>query len=588
MLSFFTDPRDLLISIQGTGSMVTSVKRTIKPRALSAPIGEWPSNVPEPIKRIYATRGVLSYNDNPQGLSSLHPAKLLSGIEEAAQLLAKAITENRRIMVSGDYDCDGATGSSVAVRGLRLLGAKEVRFIVPDRFKHGYGLTPALVEAMGDWPELIVTVDSGVSSIDGVACARSRGTDVIVTDHHLPAETLPNANAMVNPNLKGDTYPSKALAGVGVIFHLLLVTRGVLRPQAMPESLASLLDLVAIGTVADLVPLDQNNRLLVEAGLNRIRQGLAHEGVKALLEVAGKDYRTLDASDIAFGIGPRLNAAGRLEDMTVGVQTLLCDDPSEAKRLATQLDSINKQRKELQADMVAEAEAIADRTQTDASTGVVVYDPTWHAGVVGLVASKLKETLYRPVVAFAPGESGSNEVRGSGRSIEGFHLRDALALIDARHPGLILKFGGHAMAAGLSLAEADIPLFTEAFNQVATESLTQEQLESVVLTDGSLPPELLNLDFAKYLRQWGPWGQKFPEPVFEDTFNVIEHRVLGEKHLSLELVDPRSGYTYKAIYFNSYQGIEPPPRVKLAYKLSVNAWKGRESLQLMVEAMEAA
>lgn len=562
----------------------------IQRRPLTGTPSGWDPNVPEILQRIYAARGVYTPADVEMRLGLLHSPTKLGSIDKAARIIAEAIVNDQHITIAGDYDCDGATGASVAVRGLRLLGATKVGFIVPNRFKHGYGLSPALVDDMDPATELIVTVDSGVSSVEGVNRAKSKGISVVITDHHLPGDYLPNADAIVNPNLNGDEFPSKMLAGVGVMFYVLLAVRSVLRETGRwggkDPSLLPLLDLVAIGTVADLVPLDHNNRILVAAGLDRIQRGLANVGVKALIRSAKKDEANFVSTDIAFGIAPRLNAAGRLEDMSLGVQTLITDDPVEAAAFVERLEAINDERKEIQAEMVAEAEQMVLGMNTGDEIGVVVFDPKWHSGIVGLVASRLKENLYLPVIAFAPAGEGSDEVRGSARSIPGFHLRDALALVDVRNPGLIPKFGGHAMAAGLSLKIADVERFKVEFQKVAKELLTEEQLTATVFSDGEIPPGHLNLDFAKYLQRCGPWGQAFPEPVFDNLFYVEDYRVLSDKHLKFELLDPRDGSRVEAIFFNGYKGGEPPDYVRLAYELNINRWKDTERLQLMVRHLE--
>lgn len=549
----------------------------------------WDPSVPEILQSIYAARGVYTPADVELRLNLLHSPSKLGSIDKAARIIAEAIVNDQHITIAGDYDCDGATGASVAVRGLRLLGATNVGFIVPNRFKHGYGLSPALVDDMDPATELIVTVDSGVSSVEGVNRAKSKGIAVVITDHHLPGDYLPNADAIVNPNLNGDEFPSKMLAGVGVMFYVLLAVKSVLREAgrwATEPSLLPLLDLVAIGTVADLVPLDHNNRILVAAGLDRIQRGLANVGVKALIKVAKKDEANFVSSDIAFAIAPRLNAAGRLEDMSLGVMTLISDDPVAAVSYAERLEEINGERKELQAEMVAEAEQMVLGMNIGDDVGVVVFDEKWHSGIVGLVASRLKENLYRPVIAFAPAGEGSDEVRGSARSIPGFHLRDALALVDVRNPGLIPKFGGHAMAAGLSLKIKDVGRFKSEFQKVAKELLSEEQLTAVVYSDGELPPGYLNLDFAKYLQRCGPWGQAFPEPVFDNVFYVDDFRVLSDKHLKLDLIDSRDGSSAEAIFFNGYKGGDPPTQVRLAYELNINRWRDTERLQLMVRHLE--
>lgn len=550
------------------------------------------SELPAFLQRIYAARGIISEDQLNMDLANLLPPSMMGGMQQAVDVVLDAIIQQKVITIAGDYDCDGATGSTVAVRGLRLLGARHVNFIVPDRFKHGYGLSPGLIDDMPSDTQLVITVDSGVSSIEGVNHAKEKGMQVVITDHHLPGDHLPNADAIINPNLKDDPFPSKALAGVGVMFYLLLAIRAEMRKREMfadaPEpNLSELLDIVAIGTIADLVILDHNNRSLVSAGLRRIRTGKAHAGVYALLDLGGKDAQMVTATDIAFGIAPRLNAAGRLKDMTLGVETLITDNPGKAWENATRLDKINTERKEVQAEMTLAAEQMVFGAEDFKAMGVVVFDPTWHSGVVGLVASKLKELLHRPVFAFAPSEKGSKELRGSGRSIPGFHLRDALALIDSRNPGLIPKFGGHAMAAGMSLAIEDVERFSKAFDQAANEMILPEHLTQVVYTDGELEVGQLNLGTAYHLRQAGPWGQGFPEPVFENTFAVHEYRTLGAegKHLKMELIDPRDGSQVEAIQFFS-EFIPPPPMVRIAYEMDVNRWRDTEKLQLLIRHLK--
>ncbi len=569
-----------------------SRKLTIARRALQGQPTGWPAYVPEVVQRIFAARGVLTPEGMEKRLGLLHSPSALGGIRRAAELLGQAIIDNRRIMVAGDYDCDGATGSAVAIRGLKLLGASNIDFIVPNRFKHGYGLSPALVDDMQPIPELIVTVDSGVASLEGVTHAKAKGITVVITDHHLPGETLPPADAIVNPNLKDDPFPSKAMAGVGVMFYTLLKTRQYLKDQGVygdqVPDLASLLDLVALGTVADLVPLDHNNRILVEAGLRRIREGKACEGIKALIRAAKRSEEWFTSTDIAFAIAPRLNAAGRLEDMRIGVLALISEDAAEAETYVQKLEAINSERRELQAEMIAEAESMLQTEDVGDRWGVVVYNPAWHSGIVGLVASRLKEDLHKPVVALAPAEEGSHEIRGSARSIPGFHLRDALALIDIRYPGLMKKFGGHAMAAGLSLDVSKIEAFRSAFEEVARELLTEELLDAVLYTDGELPAGFLNLGFARYLRECGPWGQAFPEPMFENTFYVQDWKVIGGEgqHLKLHLVDPRDATYVEGIYFNGYDpSWEPEGYVRVVYELGINVWRDQENLQLMVRHM---
>jgi len=552
----------------------------------------WSDAVHPVLRQIYAARGVLGPADADHRLACMLAPHQLGGMERAVELLIEAIRGDWRILIAGDYDCDGATGTAVAVRGLRMLGARQVDYAVPNRFIHGYGLSPALVESLQPKPQLIITVDNGVASLSGVATAQALGIRVIVTDHHLPGEQLPAADAMVNPNLAGDAFPSKALAGVGVMFYLLLALRSTLRGQgAFAEGkepdLSVLLDLVALGTVADLVPLDYNNRVLVEAGLKRIRAGRACPGIAALVDAGKRSVATLCASDLGFSVGPRLNAAGRLEDMRLGVECLLTDIPAVARRYAEQLSAINQERRELQATMVAEAEVMVARAADIDAVGVALFEPSWHAGVVGLVASKLKERLHRPVIAFAPAsEDNTDELRGSGRSIAGFHIRDALAAIDARQPGLIERFGGHAMAAGLSLKADDFARFAAAFDAIARDWLDEACLEHVLYTDGELPPGAATLELARQLRYGGPWGQAFPEPVFENEFACASWRVMGETHLRLSLSDPRDGAVLDAVMFGGYTGQPPPSRLRAAYELTINDWQGRESPRLLLRHIE--
>ncbi|WP_430389707.1 single-stranded-DNA-specific exonuclease RecJ [Dyella sp. 20L07] len=559
---------------------------------LGAPTG-WDASVHPVLQQIYAARGVLSPEHAEYRLTRLLSPKQLGGIQEAVSLLIEAIRGDWSIVIAGDYDCDGATGTAVAVRGLRMLGARHVDYAVPNRFIHGYGLSPALVASLHPKPQLIVTVDNGVASLAGVAAAQADGVRVIVTDHHLPGDQLPLADAMVNPNLSGDEFPSKALAGVGVMFYLLLALRAALREQGdfaagKEPDLSTLLDLVAVGTVADLVPLDFNNRVLVEAGLRRLRGGHGCAGIVALVEASQRGLATLCASDLGYAIGPRLNAAGRLEDMRIGVECLLTDDVVQARRYADLLSSINKERRELQDAMVAEAEVMVARAADTDAVGVALFEPSWHAGVVGLVASKLKERLHRPVIAFAPAsEDAPDELRGSARSIAGFHIRDALAMIDARHPGLIIRFGGHAMAAGLSLRHDDYARFADAFDAIAREWLDEDHLQAVQHTDGELPAGAATLELARQLRAAGPWGQAFPEPVFDNVFECASWRVMGERHLRLSLRDPRDGSVHDAVMFNAYEGTPPPAMLRAVYELVINDWQGRESARLLLRHIAA-
>jgi len=537
--------------------------------------------------RVLAARGATEVPD--YSLARLLPP-MLGGLDAACGLLADAIARNARIVVVGDFDADGATGTALAVHGLGAMGAANLHWRVPDRFRHGYGLGVALVEELGALkPDLVLTVDQGVSSINGIALARERGMQVIVTDHHLPGETLPAADAIVNPNLPGETFGSKALAGVGVMFYLLMALRSHLRELGRFERgreprLDRWLDLVALGTVADLVPLDENNRRLVQQGLLRIRAGRCLPGIRALLEVAGRNLRHVDAADMGFVAGPRLNAAGRLEDMGIGIRCLLAESEREAAELAGQLDALNRERQSLQADMQATAEAQARALAEQAADdlpGLCVYDADWHQGVVGLVAGRLVEHLQRPVVAFAPAEAGSRELKGSGRSPAGVHMRDLLVAIDAARPGLIDRFGGHARAAGLSLAAGRLDAFREAFHeQLAERVFKPDRVE----TDGALAAEELTLETANALAAAGPWGQGWPEPLFDGRFHVLERRIVGASHLRLRLQPEGGGPVLDAIAFGagSLCHQELPEPLPVVYGLEVNRWRGRVTPQLRI------
>lgn len=552
--------------------------------------GPWPDGVPEVLQRILAARGVRGPEDGELKLVRLLSPDLLGGVAAAARLLAEAIAGRRHIVVVGDFDCDGATGTAVAVRGLRLLGADHVSYQVPQRMIHGYGLSPALVRDIAVLqPDLLVTVDSGIACHAGVAAAKACGWQVLITDHHLAGAILPPADAIVNPNLAGDGFPSKALAGVGVMFYLLLALRRHLREQGLfaagEPDLSVLLDLVAIGTVADLVPLDFNNRLLVAAGLRRMREGRCHPGVRALAECAGRPLDAITASDIGFAIGPRLNAAGRLDDMRIGIECLLADDAAGARSLAARLDGINRERRERQQAMVDDAEALLGvmaLAEDDPAPAVVLYDTGWHPGIVGLVASRIKDRLHRPTIAFAPAESGSALLRGSARSIPGFHIRDALAAVDACCPGLIERFGGHAMAAGLSLPENRLAEFRTAFAAQAQAHLGPELLLAECWSDGPLAPAQFDRDLAEQLRLAGPWGQAFPEPVFDNVFAVVEWRVLGGRHLKLALRPAEGGPVLSAVQFGGWHGEAPPARMHVAYQLEPDDYRGRRAVQLLI------
>lgn len=539
------------------------------------------------LQRVLAQRGVAS--DEPLQMADLLHWRGLKDIDQAASLLADALAADWRILVVGDFDADGATGVTVALGGLRALGARQVDFLVPDRVRLGYGLSPALAElALARRPELLITVDNGISSVAGVASLRAAGVRVIVTDHHLPGEVLPAADAIVNPNQPGDLFGSKNLAGVGVMFYLLAALRAELQHRKqMPDpapKLADLLDLVALGTVADLVPLDANNRILVAAGLARIQAGRARPGIQALLEVAGRKPERVDASTLGFALGPRINAAGRLEHMDQGIACLLAPDLATARPLAQQLDAINQARRERQDEMqLAALDQLTQRAASGAAS-ICVQAPDWHEGIVGLVASRLKEQVHRPAVAFAP--AGEGGLKGSARSIAGFHLRDALALVDARHPGLIQKFGGHAMAAGLSLASEDFTRFEQAFEAVCADRLTAEMTTAVWQSDGALAVADLQPATARALAAGGPWGQAFEEPLFDDEFELLEQRLVGSGHLKLRLRPPGSGVTLDAIAF----GVDTPlpdGSLRLVYQLALNDYFEPPRLQLIIRGAAA-
>ncbi|WLS79732.1 single-stranded-DNA-specific exonuclease RecJ [Erwinia pyri] len=553
---------------------------------------ELPDELHPLLRRLYQHRGVLQASELERGAKNLHPFHSLSGIELAAEILQKAIADNLCIMIVGDFDADGATSTALAVLALRSMGGRNVKYLVPNRFDDGYGLSPEVVEqAAARGAQLIVTVDNGISSHAGVALAHEKGIAVVVTDHHLPGETLPDAEAIVNPNLEESAFPSRSLAGVGVAFYLMLALRARLRDsgaEVLPN-LAELLDLVALGTVADVVPLDANNRILVWQGLSRIRAGKCRAGIKALLEIANRDPRQLAASDLGFAIGPRLNAAGRLDDMSVGVALLLSEDIAQARMLASELDALNQTRKEIEQGMQREALALCDALERSSEAlplGIAMYHPEWHQGVVGILASRLKERFHRPVIAFAP--AGDGTLKGSGRSVSGLHMRDALERLDTLHPGLIIKFGGHAMAAGLSLEEAKFAEFRQHFGDLVGEWLDKEALQGVVWSDGELMAQELTLPTAELLREAGPWGQAFPEPQFDGKFKLIQQRLVGERHLKVMIEPLGGGPLLDGIAFNVDTALWPDPSVKqveLAYKLDINEFRGNRSVQLIIEKL---
>jgi len=545
------------------------------------------------LRRIYAARGVQQGADLDRSLARMIPPNQLSDVARAADRVAEAIVQGQRILIVGDFDADGATSVALSVSLLEALGARHVDFLVPNRFDFGYGLSPEIVVlAAQRAPQLLVTVDNGVASIDGVAAANAAGMDVIVTDHHLPGRQLPDAYAVVNPNLPGCGFASKALAGVGVIYYVLGLVRAQLRQQGWfhdrkEPNLADWLDLVALGTVADVVPLDHNNRILVRQGLNRMRAGRCRPGIAALAEVAGKPLAKLSAQDLGFALGPRLNAAGRLDDMTLGIRCLLARSKDEAMSLARALDELNRARRELEQEMVRDAELIVAGHRTDAADrfGVCVYEPGWHQGVIGIVAGRLREKVNRPVIAFADaGHQAPDELKGSARSVPELHVRDVLDAIATRHPGMLVKFGGHAMAAGLSIKRVHYQRFAKAFDAEVRQQLPAHALERTLLTDGALEGGDLSLDVARQLANAGPWGQAFPEPLFQGEFDIVSQRVVGEHHLKLVL--KLGARVVDGIAFR-----QPPlpnvRRVCVAYRVAENDYGELPTLQLVVEHLIA-
>ncbi|MBM4866463.1 single-stranded-DNA-specific exonuclease RecJ [Vibrio parahaemolyticus] len=563
-----------------------------------------PDSIPPILKRIYINRGITDIAQLETSARGLHSYQKLGGIEQAVELLFQAIQEQKRIIVVGDFDADGATSSALSVLALRMLGSNNVDYLVPNRFEDGYGLSPEVVDqALELSAEMIMTVDNGVSSIEGVRYAKENGITVLVTDHHLPGQVLPEVDAMVNPNLDSCAFPSKALAGVGVAFYLMMALCVHMRKhnwfaqQGMQEpKLMELIDLVALGTVADVVPLDENNRILVHQGLQRIRAGKARPGIQALIEVAKRDARRLVASDFGFALGPRINAAGRLDDMSFGVELLMCNNIHAARRMASELDGLNQTRKEIEEGMKQEAMAFCERLQfgenSELPYGLSLFQRDWHQGVIGILASRIKEKFHRPVIAFADGGEGT--IKGSCRSIPGLHMRDALDFIDTQNPGLIIKFGGHAMAAGLTIKEQDFERFSRLFDEVVKKELDEAALKGVILTDGELKPEEFSMHIAEQLRAGGPFGQAFPEPIFDGEFKVLHQKLVGEKHLKLMLEPLYKGHPTNVmidgIAFNVDLRRWPDASVKtvrLAYKLDVNEFRGNQSLQLMIDHIEA-
>ena len=550
------------------------------------------------LERIFLARGITSELELDRTLAKLPSPWLLSGMEEMVEHLIVAINEQQKICIVADFDADGATSCAVAIKGLQLLGAGQVTFVVPNRFEYGYGLTPEIVELVKlQNPDVIITVDNGISSIDGVKAATDSGIKVLVTDHHLPGSNLPAATAIVNPNLLDDKFPNKSLAGVGVIFYVLLALRSRLRDinwfetnQVKEPNLAQLLDYVALGTVADVVALEQSNRILVYQGLLRIRTGRCHSGLTALVEVSGKNPQTITAADLGFSLGPRLNAAGRMDDMSLGIQCLLSDDPALAKDIALQLDELNNDRREVEAVMKHEALTYLSEMKAldehHLPAGVCLFDANWHQGVIGILASRIKDQVHRPVIAFAP--AGKDLIKGSARSIPGVHIRDVLSDIAAAHPKLLSKFGGHAMAAGLSLKMHDYPPFALAFDEMVSKRLASVDLEQKILSDGELAEQEMTIEMADLLQNSATWGQEFPEPLFDGVFDVIQSRIVGQRHLKLVLRKPVGDLVIDAIAFfvdrpEHWLGLR---QIKAVYKLDINEFRGNRTVQFIVQYFE--
>ena len=570
------------------------MNRRIIRRTAAQQHSDLPQTLHPLLRRLYASRGITSADELDRTLQRLPPVSLLSGIDSAVLLLVEQLTTGGHILIVADYDADGATSCALAVRALTNMGAAQVSYLVPNRFEYGYGLTPEIVDlASRSRPDLIVTVDNGISSIDGVAHAKAQGIPVLVTDHHLPGEQLPDAAALVNPNLPGDVFPCKHLAGVGVIFYLMLALRSHLRAagwfeqRAISEpNMADLLDLVALGTVADVVTLDHTNRILVEQGIRRIRAGACCQGITALIERAKRNPTRLVASDLGFAIGPRLNAAGRLEDMSLGIRALLTDSRVEADQIARQLEQLNQQRRAIEHEMKAQALALLKtlqfKSEVSLPMGLCLYQPEWHQGVIGILAARVREIHHRPVIIFA--DAGEGLIKGSARSVPGLHIRDLLDAIATAHPTLLPKFGGHAMAAGLTLALDQFDTFRQLFEIEVAKQLSPDQLFGRIDSDGELQANELNLELAQLLRDAGPWGQNFPEPVFDNNFEVIDSRIVAEKHLKLRLAPVGSSQQIDAIAFNQAEyETGRGEQIHAAYRFDINEFRGRVSPQLIVE-----
>lgn len=558
---------------------------------------DWPKTLHPVLQRVYAQREIGALHEIEHKLELLHRPETLSGLEQAVSLLQTAVQEQNKILIVGDFDADGATSTALALRALRAMGAKHCDYLVPDRFKYGYGLTAEIVEvAVARQPDLLVTVDNGISSLEGVAAAQAQGIKVIITDHHLPGERLPTADAIVNPNVQQDAFPSKHLAGVGVIFYVMSALRASLNEAGwftqnnieMPN-LAQYLDLVALGTVADVVPLDHNNRIFVDQGLRRIRAGRCIPAITALLRLGKRSPAQCIATDLGFAAGPRLNAAGRLEDMSLGIECLLSDDSDKVDTLARRLDQLNTERREIEAEMREQAQQTveqlsAELKREDLPAGLALYDPRWHQGVIGILAARIKEKIHRPVIAFA--RVSDDEIKGSARSISGVHIRDILDEVATQHPGLITKFGGHAMAAGMSIEADKFKDFAVAFAETVEAHQQQPAGQAIIWSDGELSLKELNLRTAEALRQAGPWGQAFPEPMFDGVFELQEKRIVGESHLKMKVQFPGTVAVLDAIAFNETGEDWNATRLKLAYRLDVNEFRARRTVQLNVQHIQ--
>ena len=558
----------------------------------------WPDEIHPVLRQVYSGRNIRSAEELDYSLSNLFSFESLGNVRRAASLLADRIAEDKYLLIIADYDADGATACALGIRGLSAMGVSRVEYLIPNRFKHGYGLSPAVVELALDLnPDVIITVDNGISSIEGVAMARKNGIDVIVTDHHLPGAVLPDASAIVNPNLAGDNFPSKCIAGVGVMFYFLAALRSELRDRDwfsirnIPEpNLAAYMDLVALGTVADVVPLDYNNRIMVSHGLDLIRHSRCIPGIRALLHVAGRNHKNLVASDLGFVVGPRLNAAGRLTDMSLGIECLISNNKDNCYKIASQLDSLNNERKQIQAEMHQQAmqEVIKLQSIEDSNLahGICLYNPDWHQGVIGILASKIKDRLQRPVIAFAMDDDGA--IKGSARSVSGIHIRDVIDRIATLQPDLIVTFGGHAMAAGLTILENAYEPFSLLFNEEIKTQIEKNGLSSDIYSDGELSEEEINMEVAELIRSAGPWGQGFPEPVFDGLFEIVDKKIVGKNHLKLKIKPPEGNRPIDAIAFNMTHRAWPKgtTSINAVYKLDINEYMGRRTPQLIVEYLE--